>query len=1142
MNYFCRTSIPAIAALVFSFAIFEIQLVAGPVTLPLPIYLETFDGTVEGGLPAGWSRTNYSTLPSTSSNLVDLDSASYAGWLVVDRGRFTSNFLAYSSHSSQDYSRVLSSNPANVVNGQAVTNLAKGKFVFCTSAWREGSQIQYLFSPDYNLAGRTNIYVSYHSIYEQNQDSLGAVEYSVNGGANWLPIVYMLDGPDVLTGTNGAVDAVKTFTNRYADVATNFISGVSYGGFYGAFIAAPISQALAPYISPRVDDNPVESKRVELFRLTAADNQPAVRFRFAQAGADSWYFGVDDFGLYSITPGALPVISNAPPDLTVSAGSTATFNILAGGAPPLNFQWRVNGTNIPGATNSTFILSAVDTGQQGIYTVVVGNSSGAIESGGAALTVYFPVVTGQWDFDAGDLRPTVGAELEYLADTATLTTFPEKVIDGEPARVMGFGSNAINQGYLVRHGAKPNGGGKFVNQYTLIMDVMYPVPSSGYGRALFQTDPFNHSGNAAEFLVGDLNALPDANGIGADEQFNGPLSPDNWYRIAFAVDLTAPASQRLAKYVNGSKVATQSLDEGVDGRYALGPTAQLFASGTGSGNFTRPGFVNSIQFVNGAMLRSAIAALGSPVANGLPAGNAAVRITNLTTGAASVALNWSAPDGVCFVERTTNLSFPNWQVINNAITNRHLDIPITSTTAFYRVGQTWPDIRVGQLPDGEQSIPTKQILRAAGKQIQFPGRPVGLVISPDGKTIYIKNINNLVVVEAASWAVLQTSGYPGSGASLHGIAMRHSGSHIYVTGAGNELYEWAVATNGMVSFVRTIAMPGGSYPCGLAISADDSKAYVCLSIANKLAVVNLANGTVTQQISVGVAPWDVALSPDGNTAYVSDWGGRFPNGSDLTAPSAGTQVVIDSRGVAASGVVSFVNLQTGLQTAQTATGLHPCDLELSADGSTLYVANSNSDTVSVIDTATRMVKETILVRPDPTFPYGSQSTGLALSKDGSKLFVTSGGNNAVAIVELPNAQHTNSLVQGFLPTDWYPGAVAADTNHLYVANVKGLGSRNGQPVTTSWQIGAHLGTANKIPLPTTEALSKYTAQAFEDGRVPQIKKTQQTPIAGQSPVPVPRRTGEPSVFQHVVYILKENKTYDQMFGDIAQGNGNSNLC
>ena len=310
-------------------------------------------------------------------------------------------------------------------------------------------------------------------------------------------------------------------------MATNFIGGKSYGGYYGAFIAAPITRnRWRTNISARVDDNPVESKRVELFRLTAADNQPAVRFRFAHAGTDSWYFGIDDFGLYSITPGALPVITNAPPSLNVSVGATATFTVNAGGAPPLNYQWRMNGTNIPGATNATLVIASVSSGDQGVYTVVVSNSSGAIESGGASLTIYVPLVTGQWDFDSGDLRATVGAELEYLADTATITTFPGMTIIGHPAQVMGFGSNAINQGYYVRHGAKPNGGGQFVNQYTLLLDVMYPAPSSDEWRALFQSDPFNHAGNDAEYLVGNLGALPDPNGIGA----NGPVQRPAWRR------------------------------------------------------------------------------------------------------------------------------------------------------------------------------------------------------------------------------------------------------------------------------------------------------------------------------------------------------------------------------------------------------------------------------------------------------------------------------------------------------------------------------------------------------------------------------------------------------------------------------------
>jgi hypothetical protein len=272
-------------------------------------------------------------------------------------------------------------------------------------------------------------------------------------------------------------------------------------------------------------------------------------------------------------------------------------------------------------------------------------------------------------------------------------------INGGSAHAMGFGSNTIRQGYYMRHGAKPNGGGRFVNQYTLLMDVMYPVASSDQWRALFQSDPFNHPGNEAEYLVGDLSALPNANGIGALGDFNGPLAGDTWYRLAFTVDLTAPDGEQLTKYVNGEKVGSQSLPGGVDGRFALGPTAQLFTAGIAG--FARPGFVNSLQFVNGWMAPGSIAALGGPTPEGLPPGVAAMRITNVTTSAASVTFNWTAPDGACFVERSTNLLSPQWQMVASGISNRSFSAPISDPAAFYRIGQIQPDFQVGPLPNGE---------------------------------------------------------------------------------------------------------------------------------------------------------------------------------------------------------------------------------------------------------------------------------------------------------------------------------------------------------------------------------------------------------------------------------------------------------
>jgi YVTN family beta-propeller protein len=851
-----------------------------------------------------------------------------------------------------------------------------------------------------------------------------------------------------------------------------------------------------------------------------------------------YHAGLIGQALTNAVPGQFPIIMVQPSNQTVGLGATATFSVAASGPGPFGYQWRFNGANIPGATGASLNIPSVTPSNQGLYTVLVTNGAGGSLSAAATLTVYELAVTGQWDFSRGDLRATVGADLEYLGNTTNVTTFPSMNINGQSTRVMAIGSNSITQGFYMRHGAGPNGGGHFVNQYTLIMDVMFPTASSGQWRALFQTDPFNHAGNDAEFYVGNGSATPDPNGLGAEGQFNGTLLPDTWYRVAFAVDLAAPAGQQLLKYVNGALVGSQSLSGGVDGRYALGPTAALFTSGLNGS--TQPGSVSSIQFVNGTLPPSAIAALGGPNASKLPPGNAAIQFVNTGRSGNALSLDWTGPNGQFQVQGTSNLDHPNWQSVGGLTTNRSATIAINGAMTFYRVSQFQPDIRVGQTVKGGQSLPSKQLVRSAGQQVQFSGRPVDLAISPDGGTIYIKNMNNLVVVDAASWFVRQTLSFPGSGASMHGVTV--NASHIYATGSGNELYDWIVNTNGTVSFSRTISLPGGSDPCGLAISADGTKAYVCLSILNQLAVVSLTSGTVVQQINVGIAPWDVILSADGNSAYVSDWGGRFPTGGDLTATSAGTLVVVDNRGVASSGAVSFVNLTTGLETAQVATGLHPSDMALSLDGNTLYVANANSDTVTVIDTQSKSVKETILARPDPTFSYGSASDGIALSKDGQMLFVASGGNNAVAAIELPNGQHTNSVVQGFVPTDWYPGAVVVDSNSLFVVNVKGLGTRDGAPNTTAWQIGAALGTANKLLIPSAESLSKYTAQVHEDGRIRQIRETQQLAQNGKPPVPVPFRVGEPSVFQHVLYILKENKTYDQVFGDIPQGNGNASLC
>jgi hypothetical protein len=602
-------------------------------TLPAPLFSENFDSTAEGSLPTGWSQVNSTDVTDPAFDLGDLNSASYATWVVMDSSRFRSNFNSYLTHDpTLDYLRVLSTNHFNVVNGQVVTNLAQGNIVFGDSGYRDGAgQVMYLFSPDYNLTGQGNVYLSYRGLWEQNQDSIGAVEYSTDQGVTWRPIVYMLDGPDVLRDSLGNIDASNTMAFSYP---LNTFEAPPAPGNYGAFIGVDSSQwsTLAPYISPRGNDDPVESKRVELFRLAGADNQSHVRFRFAHAGTDSWYFGVDEFGLYSIPTIAGPVATAPlPATQTLLVGNNAALTVNAIGAGPLSYQWRHYGTNLPGRTSQVLRFSPALPSDAGPYDVVVSNSGGSVTSAApaAVISVINPAVfvRGQWDFNSSNLVATYGSDLQYFdagvqTDTSfgTTTSFGLPDINGQPATVMHFLPSAAPWGgYQMFHGAAPNGGGAYVNQYTLIYDIYL----QGLGwRSLLQTD----TGNSSD---GDLFISPQG-GIGISQIYEGTVTPNEWHRVAVTIDLTGPV---LSKYIDGIKVGTQTSGlSSVDGRFSLDPSALLFADQDGD---TADTYVSSIQFSNGRRPDAFIAALGGPSASKIPGAITA------TVQGGSVRIRWT---------------------------------------------------------------------------------------------------------------------------------------------------------------------------------------------------------------------------------------------------------------------------------------------------------------------------------------------------------------------------------------------------------------------------------------------------------------------------------------------------------------------
>lgn len=288
------------------------------IELPTPWVFENFDAIAEGQVPAGWTRKSYVEIANPELDFGNLGSAAYADWTTVEASRFNGSFVTYNNPDNPadwgtDYQRVNVPNPANVVNGQILNEpLARGRFLFSTSGYSIGrSQVMHITTPDYNLSGRTNVQVAFKSLWEQNQDSIAALEYSIDGGAQWLPLVYLIDEADLVKAEDGSLDAEATLNKEHGDVA-NYTddAGNVIGGTYGAFIGAPITASLAPFIQGRVNDNRVESKRYELFRVSGADNQSKVRFRFIHAGTDSWYWGIDDFGIYTgVAPTTAPVLS-----------------------------------------------------------------------------------------------------------------------------------------------------------------------------------------------------------------------------------------------------------------------------------------------------------------------------------------------------------------------------------------------------------------------------------------------------------------------------------------------------------------------------------------------------------------------------------------------------------------------------------------------------------------------------------------------------------------------------------------------------------------------------------------------------------------------------------------------------------------
>ncbi|WP_419806575.1 bifunctional YncE family protein/alkaline phosphatase family protein [Terriglobus sp.] len=487
-----------------------------------------------------------------------------------------------------------------------------------------------------------------------------------------------------------------------------------------------------------------------------------------------------------------------------------------------------------------------------------------------------------------------------------------------------------------------------------------------------------------------------------------------------------------------------------------------------------------------------------------------------------------------------------------------------------------PERTVGPQQDGSIVASDNQTLTPAGRLIELgsPVRAKAIALNP-GKAAHSAAVllmgspQPIIIVDTQTGQVLQrfipegeatATAKDRSAGSFAGIAYSADGTKLLFSQNNNFVSIANVdRKTGLLSHQQRVALPpppadGRTYhnakainPGGIAFSADGKRAYVALNAANTLGVIDLAASParLTAQIPVGNVPNSVVVH--GNFAYVSNEGGRPATSADFTNDSDGTPIVVDhTDAFTTSGTVSVVDLTSGRQTNTIAVGLHPAGMTVV--GSRLFVANSYSDSLSIIDLGTNKVVRTIdLSVPIAGGTFGSGPNGVAVTASGTA-YVTLGQANAVAVVDL-QGRDAHPVI-GYIPTAYFPTSIAYDQvrKQLVIADDKGLGSR-GSTTTKNGVVGynthADMGVVNLIPELNAGSLAAYTKQVFQNNHwdlTTNIEVGPQFVNTNAAPVAVPKHIGEPSLIKHVFLIIKENRTYDQMLGDVAWGNGASELA
>jgi YVTN family beta-propeller protein len=429
-----------------------------------------------------------------------------------------------------------------------------------------------------------------------------------------------------------------------------------------------------------------------------------------------------------------------------------------------------------------------------------------------------------------------------------------------------------------------------------------------------------------------------------------------------------------------------------------------------------------------------------------------------------------------------------------------------------------------RLTDSRVELANGWSLTPAGTSEVLGDLPLNLVVSTTKKYFAVNNngqsIHKIQLFDSKTQKELSSIEIP---KSWYGLHFSKDDSKLYASGANDNMIRvYDILDNQLAqsdSIVLGEPWPNKISPTGIEIDFDSNLLYVVTKEDSALYIADLVTNKVVERVKLQHEAYTCLLNPSKKELYISLWGGAQVAIYDLSSNQIVKTIAVES---------------------------HPNDMVMSKDGSHLFVANANSNSVSVINTKQRKVIETISTSLFPDAPTGSTSNALALNEDESVLYIANADNNCLAVFDIENKGQSKSL--GFIPTGWYPTSVKIMNHQILVANGKGFmpkaNPKGPNPYvsrddSTQYIARMFTGTLSIIEVPSMASLGAYSQLVYDNTP---YNKEKELLAEGEKGNPIPMRIGEDSPIKHVFYVVKENRTYDQVFGDFPQGNGDPDLC